>query len=434
MQDGQSTTWERVGQVPVLASLRHLEYRRLFISTTCAGLALWTLMVGRGWVAYHLTGSSTWVGVITFAGFLPFIIGPIGGLFADRYERRLLAAASTAVSAILSLVLALLSLAGVLEVWLLAVLTVVMSIPRAAELPARQSLMPNLVPAEDLLNAMSLSSVATFGTRAVGPAIVIPMLETIGASGVFFVAAAFYAISTMEVLRIGVSSRGGVVAGRSARNSLSEVVAYMLATPTVAMLMVLVMFHCALTMAFDSLLPVFAVQQLHSGGATFSALAMGVGFGALAGTLLISGVRDDRHKGSYLLMTAVLSGLTPLAMALPMDVMSLPVAMGSTFAMGATQGAFMALSGALIQVVAPDELRGRVSSLYLLFAGGLMAWVNLINGVLADVWDVPYLFLAPALAYLAILGGLALTRARLRGIFQSGSLSMPAEAPVAATA
>jgi hypothetical protein len=110
-------------------------------------------------------------------------------------------------------------------------------------------------------------------------------------------------------------------------------------------------------------------------------------------------------------------------MGLPMHMMSLPIALTGTLTMGATQAAFMALSGALVQSAAPDELRGRVMSIYLLFAGGLMAWVNLINGALADVWHVSLLFLAPAAAYLVIVAAMYAARLPLRHIVRHGSLS-----------
>lgn len=404
-----------------LASLSFPDYRRLFLSTSGAGLANWTLIVARGWLAYHLTASSMWVGIVTFAGFLPFMFGPIGGVLADRYDRKRLAAASTLTGCAFSLLLAAMTLPGSIEVWQLALVTVAMSIPRAGELPARQALISNTVPPEMLINAVSLSSVATFGTRAVGPAVVIPMIDTLGAGGVFLLAAAFYAFSTLTVLRIDAGHDVGVSRKSTATKNLAEGVAYIFRTPPVATLMFVVMFHCALTMSFDSLLPVFAVQRLDAGGASFSALAMGVGAGALVGSLYVSGVQGN-SKGRHLLVFAVMSGLSPMAMALPMQLMSLPVAVAATACMGATQGAFMALSGALIQVASPDELRGRVMSIYLLFAGGLMAWVNLVNGALADVWHVPLLFLLPAGAYLGILGVMYLTRQPMRSIFRDGSV------------
>jgi hypothetical protein len=208
----------------------------------------------------------------------------------------------------------------------------------------------------------------------------------------------------------------------TAAQNLTEGVAYIFRTPPIATLMFVVMFHCALTMSFDSLLPVFAVQRLDAGGASFSALAMGVGGGALIGSLYVSGVEGD-SKGRHLLVFAVMSGLSPMAMGLPMHLMSLPLAVAATACMGATQGAFMALCGALIQVASPDHLRGRVMSIYLLFAGGLMAWVNLLNGALADVWHVPLLFLIPAGAYLGILGVMYVIRQPLRSIFRDGSLA-----------
>ncbi len=376
--------------------------------------------MGRGWLAFHLTGSSTWVGVVTFAGFLPFLLGPIGGVLADRYERKRLAALSTATGSALSLVLAALTIAGMIEAWQLALITLAMSVPRATELPARQALIANAVPESELLNAVSLSSVATFGTRALGPAIVVPLITGVGAGGVFLIAACFYVIATFSVLRIkapaNLVSRGSA----TATHNLLEGVRYIVRTPSIAVVMVLVMFHCGFTMSFDSLLPVFAVQELHSGGASFGAMAMGVGVGALLGSVFIAGIRSERARGRMLLWTAVLSGLTPMAMALPLGIMSVPVAVAAMVAMGATQGAFMAMCGALVQVAAPDELRGRVSSIYLLFAGGLMAWMNLINGALADIWHAPILFLAPAALYLMILCSLTFLRAPLRRLFREG--------------
>lgn len=405
------------------SSLAYPDYRRLFVSTSFAGLANWTLLVARGWLAFHLTGSSTWVGVVTFAGFLPFLLGPLGGVLADRYERKRLAAISTATGAAFSLALAVLTIADVIAVWQLALITLAMSVPRAAELPARQALVANAVPEAELLNAVSLSSVATFGTRAIGPAIVVPLIGGIGVGGVFLVAGGFYILATLSVLRIEAGARLIGRATASAAHDLMEGVSYVMRTRSVFIVMVLVMFHCALTMSFDSLLPVFAVQELHSGGASFSAMAMGVGVGSLLGSVFIAGVRSERGRGRLLIWTAVLSGLTPLAMALPMSVMNVTVAVSAMVAMGATQSAFMAMCGALIQVAAPDELRGRVSSIYLLFAGGLMAWMNLINGVLADIWHAPILFLAPALVYLVILGLMTLLREPVRHLFREGSVA-----------
>jgi MFS family permease len=407
-----------------LASLAFVDYRRLFVSTSAAGLANWTLIVSRGWLAYHLTASSTWVGVVTFAGFLPFMLGPIGGVLADRYNRKAVAASSTAVGALFSLLLAALTWSGAIEVWQLALVTVVMSVPRAGELPARQALISNAVPPASLVNAVSLSSVATFGTRAVGPAIVIPMIDTLGSEGVFVLAAVFYALSTASVLRMEATHDVEASRETSAVENLAEGVRYIIGTPLVAALMLLVMFHCALTMSFDSLLPAFAVQRLDAGAASFSTLAMGVGVGALIGTLYISGV-DGTSRGRHLLVLAVLSGITPMSMGLPMSIMNLPVAVASTVAMGAAQGAFMALSGALIQVTAPDELRGRVTSIYLLSAGGLMAWVNLVNGTLADAWHVSLLFVIPALAYLGIFAAMYAGRVPLRHVFGTGGLGRP---------
>jgi MFS family permease len=421
-----------VQDAPVFASLHYRDFRRLFLSTSTSGLAQWTLIVGRGWLAFHLTGSSTWVGVVTFAGFLPFMLGPIGGVLADRFERRRIVALSAAAGLLFSLLLAALTLADAIAAWHLAAITLMMSLPRAAELPARQAIISNTVPPGSLVNAFSLSSVATFGTRAGGPALVIPLIDTVGAGGIFAIAAGFYLISVASALAIEVSSVPSQSEVLAPIESLAEGVKYMLVTPSLAVIMLVVVFHCALTMSFDSLLPAFAVQRLEGSGASFSAMATSVGVGALVGSVVVSGLVGERAKGRALFLAAFLSGITPAFMALPMELMSPAVAVAIMGAMGASQFAFMTLTGALVQAASPDRLRGRVASLYLLSAGGLMAWVNLLNGALADVWHVPLLFLVPALLYLTLLSFISVTRERLRELFRAGTLAAPATAAVPA--
>jgi MFS family permease len=369
---------------------------------------------------------------VTFAGFLPFMLGPIGGVLADRFERRRIVALSAAAGLLFSLLLAALTLADAIAAWHLAAITLMMSLPRAAELPARQAIISNTVPPGSLVNAFSLSSVATFGTRAGGPALVIPLIDTVGAGGIFAIAAGFYLISVASALAIEVSSVPSQSEVLAPIESLAEGVKYMLVTPSLAVIMLVVVFHCALTMSFDSLLPAFAVQRLEGSGASFSAMATSVGVGALVGSVVVSGLVGERAKGRALFLAAFLSGITPAFMALPMELMSPAVAVAIMGAMGASQFAFMTLTGALVQAASPDRLRGRVASLYLLSAGGLMAWVNLLNGALADVWHVPLLFLVPALLYLTLLSFISVTRERLRELFRAGTLAAPATAAVPA--
>lgn len=411
---------ERLQRLSTFSALRHHDYRMLWLSSSFTSLSMYTLMVGRGWLTFHLSGSSAWVGLVTFAGMVPFLLAPIGGLLADRLERRRLAAATSAVSGLLALVQTVMIIAGIIEVWHIVVVTLIMGVARAAENPAYQALLPSTVPKDDLLNAVALRSSAFFGARFVGPALAAPLLATTGPSGVFAMSTAFYALATMQVLQMRVASYGGVRSEVSAWRNLEESVSYTLRTPSIALLMIIVTIHCALTMSFDSLLPAFSQDVLNSGGSVFSILTMAMGAGALGGTLLLAGLRDDRMKGQWFMITAVLSGLTPLALAVSG---SLPMAVASLVAMGAAQSIFMALSNAFLLSTVPDALRGRVSSLYLMLTGGIMAWANLLNGTLADVWGVPVLLIVPALAYLALTLAISVARPRLRYLYRTGTLA-----------
>jgi MFS family permease len=191
--------------------------------------------------------------------------------------------------------------------------------------------------------------------------------------------------------------------------------AYIRNTPEVLAIFALVFAHCSLTMSFDAMLPGFAETRLHSPSGGFTLMTFGVGVGALIGTFVLA-LSTGTRRGGLLLITAAGSGVSPMLMAASMHL--LPAA-GSAILMGSSQAMFMALSAVILQEVVPDDIRGRVMSLYLMSAGGIMAVMNLGLGSLADRTGAPLLFFAPGLAFLVITAGSVLTP-NLRRIYRTG--------------
>ncbi|MEX1104048.1 MAG: MFS transporter, partial [Dehalococcoidia bacterium] len=154
----------------------------------------------------------------------------------------------------------------------------------------------------------------------------------------------------------------------------------------------------------------------------FTVMTFGIGLGALIGTFVLA-ITRIRQRGALLLGTAVASGLSPVFMGLSMNLV--PATLSATL-MGSSQAMFMALTAVLLQEVLPDALRGRVMSLYLMSAGGIMAVMNLGFGALADHTGHPVLFMAPGLAFVAVTLLSPLAVSHFRRIYRTGTMTSPA--------
>ena len=406
-----------------LPATRHRDFRALWGGGACSSISLWTLLLGNAWIVYKLSDSSFWVGVSTFASMSPYLVAPLGGIVADRLERRFLVRFTRLATFGVTMVLFLLAATGVIEVWMVVGMALAQGIVRAVEIPADQALLANVVPASDLANAVALTSSTQHGSRAAGPLLAGPLLATVGVEGAYAVSAVFAILAYFSVRQVSVSSRGGVTRLGDVFGNLRDGIAYIRATPEVLAVFVLVFAHCSLTMSFDAMLPGFAETKLHSPSGGFTVMTFGVGIGALIGTFILA-LTTGTRRGPLLLFTALASGIAPMFMAISMNL--LPAA-GSAVLMGSSQAMFMALSAVILQEVVPDHIRGRVMSLYLMSAGGIMAIMNLGFGSLADHHGAPVLFFAPGAAFVAITLCSLLTP-HLRGIYRTGRATAAAAA------
>lgn len=404
-----------------LPATRHRDFLALWGGTACSSVSLWTLLLGNAWIVYKLSGSSFWVGVSTFASMSPYLLAPIGGVVADKFERRILVRFTRLGAFAVTSILFLLALTGVIEVWMVVSMALVQGLVRAVEIPSDQSLLANVVPPEHLANAVSLSSMTQYGARAVGPLLAGPMLALVGVEGAYAVGAVFALLAFTSIRRVSVRSRGGVGSIKDVFSNLAEGLAYVRNTRPVLALFLLVVAHCSLTMSFDAMLPGFAETELHNADSGFTLMTMGVGIGALVGTFLLA-MFPGTGRGRLFLWTGVFSGLTPILMS---QSHMTEVAVVNTALMGSSQAMFMALSAIVLQEVVPDAVRGRVMSLYLMSAGGIMAMANLLFGTMADRWGPPILFLVPGATFVVIIAFSAFLVTHLRRLFQTGRFAHP---------
>ena len=217
---------------------------------------------------------------------VPLIVAaPLGGLLADRFDRRKLIALGYAVNLLQALLLAILIAFEVVQVWQVVIFAFISGCVRAMIMPSMQALVPNLVPRRDLLNAVALSGIAMHGSRIGGPGLAAPLLATVGVGGAFLLSVFFYAAGIFFVLRVHTVSTGEVRSEQGMVRNLAEGLVYAYRHATIGLIILLVALHCSLTMSFESMLPVFSQRELGAGGSVFSVLIMATGGGALIGVL-----------------------------------------------------------------------------------------------------------------------------------------------------
>ena len=423
-----------------LSALAYRDYRILWIASLSSQAAAWALIVARGWLVYDLTGSSGWVGMVTFAAMIPrVVVTPISGYLSDRFDRRTILATMFSFNLVLTTVLAIWAFSGTMELWHLVMLSFLNGSARAAQMPASQALLPNLVPRSLLLNAVALNQATQQGARLVGPAAIVPVLAWTGPEGAFAFCIGFYALSLGLALSIRTASTGKIDRGLGLLHNMAAGAVYMYQNPALRAIVLLTLFHCGLTMSFESLLPVLSMQQFGSASIGVSVLMMGVGTGALCTSIFLAGVRRDASRGRLLWYYGLLSGLAPCLLGLAAVI---PTAMSighdrglfigvglsllGVFVMGASQSGYMTLTHTMIQTIVPDWVRGRIGGIYSIHIGGTMALVNLLNGALADSISAPLLLILGGAAFVVMML-MSWKHLTLRQIY-TGGLQVPAPA------
>jgi MFS family permease len=402
----------------LLSSLKVRDSRVFWIGTTFASIAQAAFLVSSGWLAFQLGGSGA-VGLVTFATMLPLLLAtPVGGLLADRMDRRSLVIGAEIVQCIVALVLGVQTVLGPMPLAELVPLIFLSGIARSVELPTVQTMLPNLVPPDELLNTFAMNSLGTLGSRFAGPAVMAPVLATQGAGLAYLIIGALYLPALAFVLRVPRMPRVDL-ATVGVREQILEGGRYIRQRGIVALLLGVVVLHCSLTMCFDSTLPLFAKQNLRGDGAIYSSLVSAIGLGAIAASLLLAGVRSPSVRGSLLFIGAIASGAATALMA---TAGVWAFAMLAMFAVGASQALFMTLAITLVQEAVPDALRGRVTGLFIMSAGGIMSFGNLANGYLAGRFGASPVLGLPAVAFVILVLLISALRPTLRRLYEEGRL------------
>lgn len=400
-----------------LAALAYADYRSMWLATMSAGAAAWALIVARAWLVFTLSGSSTMVGLVTFAAMIPlFFVPPLAGFLADRIDRRIIIKWVFLFQIGHNVVLTTMAFTIGIEVWQLITLSFLNGSARAAQMPASQALIPNLVPSDKLLNGIALHSATQHASRLTGPLLIAPILATTSIGWVFATCTVLYCLSFLMIKRIQTVSTGVMEPSHNAMTQFLAGLNYIYRNPLILSVVMLVMAHCSLTMSFESLLPVLAKWHFQMGGEGVAYIMMGVGTGALITVVALAGIENQQTRGRLLFWMGVISGLSNMAFSATTNI---PIAIILAMVMGASQSGFMIITAVIIQSIVPDGIRGRVMSIYLLHVGGMMAVLNLANSKITDLFSAPLVLSVEGGTFVVIMT-ISTIRAPLRQLYSKG--------------
>jgi MFS family permease len=367
-------------------ALKYYNFRLFFAGQFISLTGTWMQTVAQSWLVYRLTGSVVLLGLISFAGQIPvFLLAPFGGVIADKYNRQRILVITQTVSMLTAFVLAILTLTQTIEVWHLFVLAVCFGLANAFDIPTRQAFVADMVGREDLLNAIALNSTMFNGARIVGPAIAGILVAVVGEGWCFFVNSTSYIAVIAGILLMKITPVVREVKGSTLSN-IAEGFRFVAQNPPVRSLLLLLGLVSLMGMPYAVLMPIFADKILGGGSQTLGLLMGASGTGALTAALLLASRKNVFGLGKWVLFASAGLGASLILFSFSNNFyLSLLFMLPIGFSM-MTQ---MSSSNTLIQAMVPDELRGRVMSVYSMMFMGMAPLGALMAGSLAGILGAP---------------------------------------------
>ncbi|HET9346286.1 MAG TPA: MFS transporter [Candidatus Limnocylindrales bacterium] len=391
-----------------LRALRHRNYRLFFGGQLVSLVGTWMQQVAQGWLVLQLTNDPLWLGLVSVAQFGPVIVfGLFGGLIADQWPKRQTLLVTQTVAMILAFALFGLTATGAVQVWQVMVLAALLGTVNAIDMPTRQAFAIEMVGREDVTSAVGLNAAVFNGSRILGPAAAGLLIGAFDISIAFLinglsylgVIVAYLMMRQADLRPVPQAARPTSV--RGVFESLAEGARYVRSTPVVLLAVAVVGLVATFGMNFQVLVPPLADDVLDVGASGYGFLMAASGVGSTAAALWIAFKR--RVGPRPIVLGAIALGLASLVVALST---SFPLSLVAMAIVGAGGIGMAVTANTTIQLAVPDQLRGRVMSLYTtVFAGSVPAG-GLLMGWIASAWSVPVALLVGAVLSLVV-GGLA---------------------------
>ncbi len=341
------------------------------------------------WHIRTLTDQPIALGGVGLARILPIIVfSLIGGTVADVASRRKMIFLTQSVMALGALALAFLTLAGNITLWHMYILTAIQAVAVAFDTPARQALVPNLVPNRDLPNAFSMMSIAFQVGSIVGPAISGLVIAYWGQSYTYLINAVSYLAVLVALLLMGPVSQQVTLTRRTAVSftAIKDGIRFIITHPIILSTM-LIDFFATFFSSANTLMPIFARDVLNVGAVEYGWLSAAQSIGAVTAAVIVSQLNEIRRQGPVFLVSVVIFGLATIAFGFARTV---ALAMSALFFIGAADSVSMIIRNTIRQIQTPDYIRGRMTSINQIFFMGGPQLGEVEAGVVAQLFGAPF--------------------------------------------
>lgn len=364
-------------------SLQVPNYRRFFMGQVVSWTGTWVQWIAQGWLVLELTGSGLGLGLVTALQWLPVLLfGAWAGVLADRFEKRKLLIFTNVVGGALSLLLGILTVTGVVTLWMVIAIALLLGLATAVDNPARQTFSLEMVGRSRLTNAVSLNT-ATFTTaRVLGPAAAGFMIDGIGIGQCFLVNAVSFVPVTIALLTMNRSELHKSAPVERSKGQVRDGLRYVRSVPVLGTLLTMMAVIGTLEYNWQVILPVLAKDTFAGDARTLGILGAVLGLGMFVGSM--ANAAFGRPERRVLVGAGfLLGGTTLLVAASP----SLIVTTALMIPLGAASMAFLATMNSTLQLTSSDAMRGRVMALYfVLFLGSTPIGAPIV-GWIAETFD-----------------------------------------------
>jgi MFS family permease len=364
-------------------ALKYRNYRLFFIGQGISLIGTWMQQLALSWLIYRLTNSAFMLGVVGFCSQVPSLfIFSFAGTIADRKDKRKLLIATQGLALIQAMTLAVLVLSNNIAIWQIVVLSLIMGIINAFDMPFRQSFVVDTIDRrEDLSNAIALNSSLFNGARLIGPTIAGALIPFLGEGLCFLLNGISYIAVIFSLFRISVTPRRH---NKNKGNPLPEIIAgikYTLGFPPTRSIILLIALISFSSVPYMVLMPVFAKTLLHGGAHTLGLLTGLSGFGALAGALYLASRKTVIGLIRIISMTSVSLGICLCLFSVSRI---LPLSLFFAALIGFNMITMMASCNTVLQTIVDDSMRGRVMAFYNVAFMGCAPFGSLAAGALSE--------------------------------------------------
>jgi MFS family permease len=397
---------KKISDFTVLRAFRSVNYTLYFTGRAVSQFGTWMQRTAVIWVVYSITHSAFLLGVTIFAEQFPsFLFSIFGGVAADRYDRYKVIKLTQITSMIQAILLAALVITGHTIVWAILVLSVILGIINAFDVPARQALVHDVVADQaDLPNALSLTTATASLAQLLGPALAGIVLSAFGAGVCFLLNAASFGAVIVSLLLMKLPVHQPKKSEKKILTEFAEGFSYLKKTPDIGMVILMLAIISLFVLPYNTVIPIFAKVIFKGNASTFGYITSFIGVGAVSGTIFLASRKPGTHLKRILFVSTIIMGIGLMGFS---QIINFPIAMFFAILTGFGAIAQFTVSNIIVQSESAPQMRGRVISILLMAIFGMMPLGSVVIGAVSEHIGAPTTVLAQGIISIVVALGFA---------------------------